>query len=158
MSITQCPNKKGGYVKNCAICLTLLANPFKRSPRGILNSAIPFLIASTFQRIYPYQRTAFRETEDLFSAVGNGNGATDRGQFQWLFLTFDPVRLVAGCPSAIRRKLSGSTLRHVQCIIDEPQSLLRINAKDVYTSNILTIFADISDSLLTKHVLILCAA
>lgn len=41
-------------------------------------------------------------------------------------------------PSTIHRELSGSTPRHVRYIIDEPQSLPRINVKDVYTSNILT--------------------
>lgn len=122
--------------KNRAICLIFLADPFKRSPHGILNSVILFLIASAFWRIYPYQRAAFRGTEDLFSAMGNGNGVAD--QFQWLFLTFDPARPVAGCPSAIHRGLSGSTLRHVRYIIDEPRSLPRINVKDVYTLNILT--------------------
>jgi len=119
------------------ICLIFLADLFKRSPRGILNSVIAFLIASAFQRIYPYQRAAFRETEDLFSAMGNGNGGL-ADQFQWLLLTFDPTRPVAGCPSTIHRGLSGSTLRHVRYIIDEPRSLLHINVKDVYTSNILT--------------------
>lgn len=114
-----------------------LADLFKRSPRGILNSVIPFLIASAFRRIYPYQRAAFRETEDLFSAMGNGNGGM-ADQFQWLLLTFDPARPVAGCPSTIHRGLSGSTLRHIRYIIDEPRSLPRINVKDVYTSNILT--------------------
>lgn len=118
------------------MCLIFLADLLKRSERGILNSVIPFVIASAFRRIYPYQRAAFRGTEDLFSTMGNGNGVAD--QFQWLSLTFDPARPVAGCPSTIRRGLSGSTPRHVRYIIDEPQSLPRINVKDVYTSNILT--------------------
>lgn len=100
--------------KNSTICLIFLTSSIERSiersPRYILNPVISLLIASASQRIYPYQRTTFRRTEDLFSVTGNGNSAS--GEFQWLFLTFDPARPVAGCPSTIYERYPALSTTH----------------------------------------------
>lgn len=127
------------------------------SPRGILNSAIPFLIASTFQRIYPYQRTAFRGTEDLFSAVGNGNGATGRPVAFPNFRSRETGRrmpIAAIRKRAIRIYLTTCPMYNWRVAKFAPYQCKR----RVYVKQRLTIFAerDISDSLLIMERTSMC--
>lgn len=113
----------------------------KEYRRGILNSAILFRWSRQRSRASIHISDYLPRRKICFPGVGNGkwHGAVRWLQFQWLFLTFDPARPVTECSmSTIHRELSWlyPTVRHVQCIIDEPQSLFRINVKDVYASNI----------------------